>query len=70
MSIITDFSAIVTAVAGLLGIGIAMGKLLFDVSFLRREVTAIKKRVILVEREQFEMKLLLKLIVKKLKISY
>ncbi len=35
MSIITDVSAAVTAVAGLLGIGIAMGKLLFDVSFIK-----------------------------------
>ncbi|HLD97587.1 MAG TPA: hypothetical protein VI934_04540 [Candidatus Nanoarchaeia archaeon] len=70
MSIITDVSAVVTAVAGLLGIGIAMGKLLFDVSFLKKEVLAIKKKMIVVEREQLEMKLILKQIAKKLKISY
>ena len=74
---LTEISAIITAASGVAGLGIAIGKLLSDVSYIKKELASLKtklmeleKRLGTVEKEQLEMKLLLKLIAKKLRISY
>lgn len=72
-----EISAIVTVASGVAGFGIAIGKLLSDVSFIKKEVAFLKtkvmeleKRLSAVEKDQLEMKLILRQIAKKLKISY
>ena len=77
MVTVAELSAIVTLASGIAGFGIAIGKLLSDVSFIKKEVTFLKtklmeleKRLSAVEKEQLEMKLILKQIAKKLKIRY
>ena len=62
----TELHALITIAMALLGIGIGVGKVLADVTFLKKET----RKLAVLEREQIEMKLILRQIAKKLKISY
>lgn len=74
---LVEVATTITAAATLVGIGIGVGKVLLDISFLKREFTALKRevaeikhRLTVLEKEQLEMKLILKQIAKKLRIGY
>ncbi len=66
MSIVTETAGVITAATALVGIGV--GKVLLDVAFLKSEVKEIRTRLPSVEKEQLEMKLLLKQILRRLKM--
>ena len=60
----------IAAATALVGIGIGIGKVIIDIAFLKKEAAEIKSRLAAVEKDQVEMKLILKQIAKKLRISF
>ena len=66
----TELQALIAVAMALVGIGIGVGKVLADISFLKKEAATMRKEHLEIKLEQIEMKLILKQIVRKLKISY
>ncbi|MBI2581146.1 hypothetical protein HYV85_05080 [Candidatus Woesearchaeota archaeon] len=66
----TELQALSAVAMALVGIGIGVGKVLADISSLKKEATIMRKEHLEIKLEQIEMKLILKQIARKLKISY
>ena len=66
----TELQALIAVATALLGIGIGVGKVLTDISFLNKEAATMRKEHLEMKLQQTEMKLILKQIAKKLKIGY
>ena len=66
----TELQALIAVAMALLGIGIGVGKVLADISFLKKEAARMRREHSEMKLEQTEMKLILKQIAKKFRISY
>ena len=68
--ILAEISLITIAGVVLVCIGTVVGRILFGTISVENKMAELEGKISALEGEQLEMKLLLKLIVKKLKISY
>ncbi len=66
---LTEISQIILAGILLVGIGAVLGRILFGRIAAENETTELKGKITALEKEQLEMKLILKQILKKLKMA-
>lgn len=70
MILLNDLNLILAIGITVLTLGIGIGKLLYVFGFLKGKVNSMDTRVHIVEKEQIEIKIILKQIAKKLKLDY